>query len=282
MAEEWTLGFIGAGVMAEVMIAGMLDEGLLDAGRIVASNRRAFRGKLLADKYGIRTTTDNGMVAKTADVVVLSVKPQTLPPVLTELRGSLPEHSVVLSIVAGARTRILQQGLAHNRVARCMPNLPCRIRQGMTVWAAPPDTAPSDVARIESILGVMGQVIRVADESHVDRATAVNGTGPAIVAQFVKAMLEAAAFIGESRSVAQETVLATLMGTARMIGSSDAHVAALIDEVTSPGGTTSRALQVLKQGRFSAVLTESIDAAYQRTLELGEQLEKQVEKQVEG
>ena len=123
------------------------------------------------------------------------------------------------------------------------------------------------------LAGVMGGVIRVADEGHVDRATAVNGTGPAIVAQFVKAMLEAAAYIGESRSVAKETVLATMVGTAKMLQDSDGHVASLIDEVTSPGGTTSRALQVLKQGRFSAVLTESVDAAYQRTVELGQKLE---------
>jgi pyrroline-5-carboxylate reductase len=86
-------------------------------------------------------------------------------------------------------------------------------------------------------------------------------------------MLEGAAYIGESRVVARETVLATLVGTAKMLQQSDGHVAELIDEVTSPGGTTSRALQVLKQGRFSAVLTESIDAAYQRTLDLGQQLE---------
>jgi pyrroline-5-carboxylate reductase len=149
----------------------------------------------------------------------------------------------------------------------------------MTVWAAPEGTAAEDLDRIRSILRVMGEEILVMDEGHVDRATAVNGTGPAIVAQFVKAMLEAATFIGESRSVAQETVLSTLVGTAEMIraGAKDGiHVAQLIDEVTSPGGTTSRALQVLKQGQFSAVLTEAVDAAYQRTLVLGENLEKRV------
>lgn len=270
---SWTLGFVGCGVMAEVMIAGLLDEGLLTPEQILASNRRESRGTELRDTYGIRTTTDNQEVVSTSDVVVLSVKPQTLASVLAEITGSVPATSLVLSIVAGASMRVLSHGLGHERVARCMPNLPCRIREGMTVWAAPADTSATDVDRIEQILGVMGGVIRVADESHVDKATAVNGTGPAIVAQFVKAMLEGAAYIGESRTVAKETVLATLVGTAKMLQQSDGHVAELIDEVTSPGGTTSRALQVLKQGRFSAVLTESVDAAYQRTLELGKQLE---------
>ncbi len=270
---SWTLGFVGCGVMAEVMIAGLLEEGLLAPNQILASNRRESRGAELRDAYGIRTTTDNREVVSASDVIVLSVKPQTLAGVLSEITDSVPSSALVLSIVAGASMRVLSQGLDHKRVARCMPNLPCRIREGMTVWAAPADTTDTDVDRIEQILGVMGGVIRVDDESHVDKATAVNGTGPAIVAQFVKAMLEGAAYIGESRSVAKETVLATLVGTAKMLQQSDGHVAELIDEVTSPGGTTSRALQVLKQGRFSAVLTESVDAAYQRTLELGAQLE---------
>ena len=269
----WTLGFVGCGVMAEVMIAGILDEGLLKPDQIIASNRRPTRGKALQDRHGIRTTTNNNEVIKHADLCVLSVKPQTLATILKELHGHAPKESLVLSIVAGANMNIIREGLGHHRVARCMPNLPCRIREGMTVWTAPPDIRASDVDRIEQILGVMGGTVRVEDEGHVDMATAVNGTGPAIVAQFVKAMMEAAAYIGESRSVAKETVLATMVGTAKMLQDSDGHVASLIDEVTSPGGTTSRALQVLKKGRFSAVITESIEAAYVRTQDLGHQLE---------
>ena len=269
----WTLGFVGCGVMAEVMIAGILDEGLLKPEQIIASNRRASRGDELRVRHGIRTTTDNLEVISSADLTVLSVKPQTLAKVLNELSGHVPNESVILSIVAGASIQVLQDGLSHDRIARCMPNLPCRIREGMTVWAAPKDATRADVERIEQVLSVMGGTIRVPDEGHVDMATAVNGTGPAIVAQFVKAMMEAAAYIGESRTVAKETVLATMVGTAKMLQESDGHVASLIDEVTSPGGTTSRALQVLKQGRFSAVITDSIDAAYDRTKSLGAQLE---------
>ena len=272
----WTLGFVGCGVMAEVMIAGILEEGLLDPQHIIASNRRATRSEALASTYGIRTTNDNLEVARTADVLVLSVKPQSLAGVLNQLKDQLSDDTMVLSIVAGASMQILSDGLHHRRVARCMPNLPCRIREGMTVWAAPEDTDAADTARIAQILGVMGGVIRVPDEGHVDMATAVNGTGPAIIAQFVKAMMEAAAYIGESRSVAKETVLATMVGTAKMLQDSDTHVASLIDEVTSPGGTTSRALQVLKQGGFSAVITDSIDAAYQRTQALGQDLEERL------
>jgi pyrroline-5-carboxylate reductase len=276
---DWKLGFVGAGVMAEVMIAGLLEEGILTPQRILSSNRRPERAQELKDRYGVLTSLDNQEVAPHVDVLVLSVKPQNLAEVLRELNGCLQPETQVLSIVAGAGMQIIRDGLSHTKVARCMPNLPCRIRKGMTVWAAPEDTAPEDLDRIRSILRVMGEEIWVKDEGHVDRATAVNGTGPAIVAQFVKAMLEAATFIGESRSIAQETVLSTLVGTAEMIRAAaedGTHVAQLIDEVTSPGGTTSRALQVLKQGQFSAVLTEAVDAAYQRTLVLGENLDKRL------
>jgi pyrroline-5-carboxylate reductase len=273
---DWSLGFVGAGVMAEVMIAGLLEEGVLPPIQIVASDRREGRLAELRERYDIRTTTDNGAVAAEADVLVLAVKPQNLGQVLPELQGRLGPDAIVLSIIAGARTARIRAGLGHGKVARCMPNLPCRIRRGMTVWTVPDDTPRTDRERIRTILGVMGDEVFVDDESHVDRATAVNGTGPAIVAEFVKSMMEAAVFIGESRDVAHDTVLATVIGTAEMIRRSaedGVHVAQIIDEVTSPGGTTSRALQTLKKGQFQATLTDAIDAAYQRTVALGAALE---------
>jgi len=263
--------------MAEVMIGGLVNQGVLPAQQIIASDRRQDRLDQLHISHGVRTSTDNLDAARAADVLILSVKPQNLAEVLAELRGQLPQSATVLSIVAGASLQALKTGLDHPHIVRSMPNLPCRIRRGMTVWTSCGDAA--DLDRVRSILAVMGQEVMVGHEAQVDQATAVNGTGPAIVAQFVKAMVEGAAYIGEPRELAHETVLATLIGTAEMIRAAAAdgtHVAQLIDEVTSPGGTTSRALQVLKQGRFSAVVTESIDAAHQRTLELGARLEADV------
>lgn len=269
---SYTVSFLGAGVMAETMIAGLLAEGV-SPDRIQASHRRADRAAELHARYGVQVHLDNPAATR-ADVLVLAVKPQSLPHVLPVLHGHIPAGSLVLSIVAGARLPLLREGLGHDRVVRCMPNLPCRIRKGMTVWYAPASVSGADVDRVREVLGVMGGEVRVDDEEHVDRATAVSGTGPAIVAHFFKAYLEAASYVGEPRAVARETVLATLLGTVEMIRQSDAHVAELIDEVTSPGGTTSRALQVLKNGRFSAVLTEAVDAAYVRSREMGDNLEQ--------
>lgn len=275
MDVPWNLGFIGAGVMAGVMIDGLLDEGVLAKEHIVASDRNEQRLAQVHVAHGVRVTHDNVAVARDSEVLVLSVKPQNLAEVLDELRGKVPQETTVLSIVAGASVAAIQRGLGgHLHVVRCMPNLPCRIRRGMTVWHA--TCGPTDRERVRRILRVMGDEIHVDHEVQVDQATAVNGTGPAIVAEFVKSMVEAATYIGEPRSVAHDTVLATLIGTAQMIREADrdgVHVAQLIDEVTSPGGTTSRALQVMKKGRFGAVVTSAIDAAHQRTIELGQRLE---------
>jgi pyrroline-5-carboxylate reductase len=217
----------------------------------------------------VRCFSENAKVLAKADLVVLCVKPQSLRSLFAESLGPVPEATQILSIVAGASIKALARGLGHEKIARAMPNLPCRVHCGTTVWTG---ASGEDADRIRSVLSCMGDAIEVDKEDHIDRATAVNGTGPAIIAEFVKAMMEAATFIGEPRDLARASVISTLKGTLEMIERSDAHVAQLIDEVTSPGGTTSRALQVLKQGRMAAVVTESVNAAYLRTLELGEAL----------
>ncbi|MCP4809778.1 MAG: pyrroline-5-carboxylate reductase [Proteobacteria bacterium] len=270
---SWRLGFIGAGVMAETMIAGVLFEGVLTPDRVVASDPHASRREVLTETHGIRTVASNVDVLD-CELIVLAVKPQSLTKVFAAIAGRIPADTQVLSIVAGAPIRSLQAGLGHQRVVRAMPNLPCRIHRGMTVWTRAEGVHGE---RIAEVLRGMGEEMVVDEERHIDRATAVSGTGPAIVAEFVKSMLEASNYIGMPRELSREAVLATLIGTAEMLKrDDDLHVAELIDAVTSPGGTTSRALQVLKQGRMGAVVTESIDAAYRRCGELGDDLEERL------
>jgi pyrroline-5-carboxylate reductase len=270
------IAFVGSGVMAEVMMRGLLDTGLVAAGRIHAAGPREERAKELQEKYHVNATTDNRQAARAADIIVLAVKPQTLAKVLKELHGTVEARHLVLSIVAGARMNVIASGLAHPAIVRCMPNLPSQIHRGMTVWTATDEVKADQRALVRSMLRTMGEESYVQDELDVDRATAVNGTGPAIVAYIVKALEDAALFIGESRPLARASVLQTIIGTAEMIQRSDRHVAELIDGVTSPGGTTSRALHILSQGRTAAILTDAIEAAFMRSVELGKHLEDQV------
>jgi pyrroline-5-carboxylate reductase len=274
--ESQRIAFVGSGVMAEVMINGLLTREVTSPDRIWAAGPRKERAESLSATYGVHGTTDNVAAVENAELVVLSVKPQTLARVLEQIRGSIRHEHLVMSIIAGARMAAIGRALGHPAIVRCMPNLPCQIHRGMTIWTATPEVPAPARDNVRSILQTMGKEIYVPEETDVDRATAVNGTGPALIAYFVKSLEDAANFIGESRSLARRSVLETIIGTAEMILATERHVGELIDGVTSPGGTTSRALHVLHQGRFSAVLTDAIDAAYRRTLELGAKLEEQV------
>ena len=275
--EKPRIAFIGSGVMAEVMINGIVSRDRAAPERIWASGPRQERADQLAATYGVQSTTDNLEAVENADLVVLSVKPQTLAKVLKQIRPKIRQEHLVMSIIAGARMATIGSALGHPAIVRCMPNLPCQIHRGMTIWTATPEVSEPVRGTVREILQTMGKEIYVPDETDVDRATAVNGTGPALIALFAKSIEDGANFIGESRSLARRSVLETILGTAEMILASERHVSELIDGVTSPGGTTSRALHVLQNGRFSAVLTDAIDAAYRRTLEMGAKLDEQVE-----
>jgi pyrroline-5-carboxylate reductase len=276
------IAFIGSGVMAEVMISGLLTREVTSPEKIWAAGPRRERADQLFATYGVHGTTDNLVAVEKADLIILAVKPQTLAKVLKQIRPKIRHDHLVMSIIAGARSATIGSALSHPGIVRCMPNLPCQIHRGVTVWTATPEVSEPVRGTVRSILQTMGKEIYVADEADVDRATAVHGTGPAFIALFIKAIEDGANFIGESRSFARQSVLETILGTAEMILASDRHVSELIDGVTSPGGTTSRALHVLQHGRFSAVLTDAIDAAYQRTIEMGARLDEQVEAARDG
>jgi pyrroline-5-carboxylate reductase len=279
--ETQRIAFVGSGVMAEVMINGLLTRQVVTPERIWASGPRQERAEQLRERYGIRATTDNLEAVENADILVLAVKPQTLAKVLRQVRSAIRHEHLVMSIIAGSRMTTIGSALGHPAIVRCMPNLPCQIHRGMTIWTATPEVSAPVREHVRSILQTMGREIYVPDERDVDRATAVNGTGPAIIAHFVKSLEDAANFIGESRDLARQSVIQTILGTAEMILTSRQHVGELIDGVTSPGGTTSRAMHVLHQGGFSAIMTDAIEAAYKRSLELGTLLDDQVREQRE-
>jgi len=277
--HDLRIAFIGSGVMAEVMLKGLVDRDVVPPDRIWAAGPRAERAEELAARYGVHATVENTEAARSADLLVLAVKPQSLAKVLAEIRGAVEPQHLVLSIVAGARMSLIGSVLNHPAIVRCMPNLPCQIHRGMTIWTATKEVTAAQKETVRTMLRTVGREAFVQDELDVDRATAVNGTGPAIIAYIVKALEDAALFIGESRPLARESVLQTIIGTAEMVLESDRHVAELIDGVTSPGGTTSRALHILSQGRTAAILTDAIEAAFDRSVELGAHLEEQVRRQ---
>ncbi len=269
MLKDIRLAFIGAGVMGEAMIRGLLGQRLVAADAITASHPRQTRLDELTGLFGIRTLADNRTAAAGADVVVLTVKPQVLPSILSEMQNRVPASAFVLSIVAGARIGTIAEGLHHGAIVRCMPNTPAQVGEGVTVWTATAEVQPRQRAQAQAILRALGHDLAVADEAFLDMATAVSGTGPTYVFLVMEALIDAAVHLGFSRADARQLVVQTIRGSAIFAEQTKLHPAELRNMVTSPGGTSAAALYQLEKGGIRTVLSKAVWAAYQRSVALG-------------
>lgn len=269
------IAFIGAGAMGEAMIAGLLRQGLAQPHNLLAADVHAARVNDLQQRYGVLPFTDNRQASMLADLVVLSVKPQRLTEVLKGLRGAIPAHALVLSIVAGAKISKISHGLAHEAVVRSMPNTPAQIGQGITVWIPAPAVNEEQKRLARKLLSALGKEIEVDDENYLDMATALSGTGPAYIFLFMEAMIDAGVHMGFSRQVSEQLVVETIKGSVAYFEARNrkeqVHVAALRNQVTSPGGTTAQALYYLEKAGFRTAVSRAIWAAYERSIELGKE-----------
>jgi len=260
---------VGPGVMGEAIIIGLIEEKVTPANNITAAGPRLERLKELEDLYRVHSNLDNAAAVVDADVIILCVKPQKLPEVMADLKGKIPPDALVISIVAGATLQSLITGLDHALVVRSMPNTPAQIGAGMTVWTQSPATSESQHSLAQQILTALGSEIYVKDESYIDMATAVSGTGPAYVFLFLEAMIDAGVHLGLPRRIAEEMVMQTIKGSIAYYGQNDKHPARLRNQVTSPGGTSATALYYLEKMGFRTAISRAIWAAFTRSQELG-------------
>lgn len=260
--------------MAEAIIAGLLRGKLVQPRQIVGSEPRAERRAEIESGYGVRMVASNLEAAAQADVILLSVKPQTLTKVGHELGGHLRPNQLVASIVAGATCKVLTSLLDHQEVVRSMPNTPAQIGRGMTVWYATPEVTDEQRDQARVLLLALGTELQVEDERFVEMATAVSGTGPAYVFLVMEALIDAAVHLGFPRHIAHDLVIETLEGSTAFAKVTAQHPAVLRNMVTSPGGTSAAAIHELESGRLRTVLSEAVWASYRRTVELGADLEK--------
>ena len=271
MFDNKKIVFIGPGVMAEAMIAGLIRQEVAEPGMLLASGPRLERTQDLESRYGITATTDNAKAAEQGDVVVLSVKPQRLDAVLDGLKGSIKDEALIISIVAGAPIAKISGILEHRAVIRAMPNTPAQIGEGITVWTASP--AVSDLQRDmgQQILAALGQEIFMEEETYLNMATALSGTGPAYVFLFMEAMVDAGVHLGFPRRVAEQLVAQTVRGSVDYYtrDTDPLHLARLRNQVTSPGGTSAAALYYLEKAGFRTAISRAVWAAYERSRELG-------------
>ena len=256
MVDNQIITFIGPGVMAEGMISGIIRHEVVPSKAITAAGPRQKRLDDLNLKYSINVSTDNVNAVENADVVILSIKPQSLDHVMNELNNSIQPGALILSIIAGAPIRKISNGLNHAKVVRSMPNTPAQIGKEMA----------------RQILLALGDEIFLEDEAYLDMATAVSGTGPAYVFLFMEAMVDAGVHLGFPRRVAERLVAQTVRGSVDYYQKRDdpVHLARLRNQVTSPGGTSAEALYYLEKAGFRTAISRAIWAAFERSQELGE------------
>lgn len=269
MDKEQKYAIIGAGVMGEAIIKGLINNSVVKPGNIVGTCPRSERLQILFDQYKIQTEVNNAKAVQNADVVILCIKPQVLPEVLSELENLIPEKALLISIVAGASLETLQRGLNHPAVVRSMPNTPAQIGAGMTVWTQSLNTSQAQHLLTQEILGALGQEIYVKDERYIDMATAVSGTGPAYVFLFLESLIDAGVHLGLPRRIAEDMVIQTIKGSIEYYTKNESHPARLRNQVTSPGGTSATALYYLEKMGFRTAISRAIWAAFTRSEELG-------------
>jgi pyrroline-5-carboxylate reductase len=267
--DNQIIAFIGPGIMAEAMIARLIGNQVAPASSIRASGPRTERMQQLAGEYQIRTYTDNVEAVDGADIVVLAVKPQTLEKVLKELRDAVRPGALLLSIIAGASIRKISRGAGHDVVVRSMPNTPAQIGEGITVWTASPAVTEKQRELARLILSAFGEEVFMEEETYLDMATALSGTGPAYVFLFMEAMVDAGVHLGFPRRIAEQLVARTVRGSVDYYLNSPMHMARLRNMVTSPGGTSAEALYYLEKAGFRTALSRAIWAAFERSRELG-------------
>jgi pyrroline-5-carboxylate reductase len=255
--------------MGQAIAAAVIKNHLAEPQDVSISDVSQSRLDILKQEMGVFTSTSNLEVAARGEVIVLSVKPQTLDGVMAELSGKLNPKSLVFSIVAGKKMETLVEGFRHQAVVRAMPNTPAQIGKGVTVWTATRDVMPAQRINAEAIVTVMGKGIYAGYESYLDLATAVSGSGPAYVFLFMESLMAAAKEIGMPEEMARTLVFQTVLGSAEYAQVSDKDLAELRRNVTSPGGTTAEALKVFEQGDFTGLVKKAVAAAYKRAQELG-------------
>ncbi len=273
---EKTIGFLGAGSMAEALIRGLL-RGHAGADRILASGPRAERMAELAGRYAIETSVDNKRLVASADIVVLSVKPQIMRKVLDEVSEHMRPDALVISIAAGIPIAAIEQRLRPGtRVIRTMPNTPALVDAAATAISRGGHATEADLEDARKIFDAVGITV-ILDEAQLDAVTGLSGSGPAYIFLILEALSDAGVKVGLSRRTSTLLAAQTVLGSAKLLLETNEHPGRLKDMVTSPGGTAITGLHTLEHGGVRTTLMDAVEAATKRSHELGQALLKSVD-----
>lgn len=264
----YKIGFIGAGAMAEAIVAGVLSQKLCTGKDILMSNRSQDKLHQLADRLGIIAAPDNAAVLAGAEIIILAIKPQQFQAIQEKLAHQISSSQAVVSIMAGITLDTLEQCFGAIPIFRAMPNTPAKIGFGMT-GLADNDRVSADQAQfVRKIFTSVGQLVELP-ESQMDALGALSGSGPAYCYQMLEALADGGVMVGLPRAMAYQLAAQTMIGSAQMLLQTGQHPGALKDQVTSPGGTTIRGLKVMEQAGVRGALMETIEQAYLYSKQLG-------------
>jgi pyrroline-5-carboxylate reductase len=259
------IAILGTGKIGESLLAGLRSSDWAD---IVVTTRREERAAELRERHGVEATTSNPEAIQGADVVVLAVKPQDIETLLGEVGHLFQPDQTVISIAAAIPTASIERHLGTEvPVVRAMPNAPATVHEGIAGMCPGRHAGREHLDRAGTVLRAVGDVVEVSEEA-MDAITAVSGSGPAYYALLAEAMIEAGLLLGLSREVSTRLVVQTMLGTARLLRDEGMHPVELREAVTSPGGTTIRAIRELEQAGVRAAFLNAINAAMERSKEL--------------
>jgi len=268
MLKNKTIGFIGAGNMAEALINGLITSHTVLPGSIIASDRDVERLAVLAEGYKIKVVNNNSSVTADSDIVILAVKPQDIPTVLMDVRETVKDK-LLISIAAGIKTAtIIQTLLRPVRIVRAMPNTPALVLSGATALFVADGCAKDDEKLALKIFDAVGKTVVLKDEALMDAVTGLSGSGPAYVFVILEALADAGVRMGLPRETASLLANQTVFGAAKMVMEVKRHPAELKDMVASPGGTTIAGLKKLEDGKIRASLMDAVEAATLKSREL--------------
>lgn len=275
MFQGKNIGFIGAGAMAEAMLAGIFEQKLVKPEQILVTNRsNQQRLQQLQQRYALPESSLVREEVFRADIVILATKPNDIPPLLEQWPASHPERQLFISVAAGLSTQRIERCFRSPvGVVRAMPNTSSQVGESATALCRGSVATEQHMNLAEHIFSAMGKVVRV-EEQQIDAVTGLSGSGPAYLYYIAEALEQAGVEVGLSAEEARLLTVQTFVGAAKMLSSSGKNAKTLREEVTSPNGTTMAGLEQLAQGDVATLIGKAVKAAKRRSEEMGEELEK--------
>ncbi|MEW5725232.1 MAG: pyrroline-5-carboxylate reductase [Thermodesulfobacteriota bacterium] len=275
MVNDRRICLLGSGNMGEALVKGLVSTGTSKPENIVCTDKRESRLKMMAERYGVRTTPSNIEAVQASDIIIYAVKPQILAKVLKETAQHLDTSKLIVSIAAGVPLAAIESCLQKDlRLIRVMPNVPVAVQAGATAIAPGKHVLEGDVEAAKSIFDSVGETVVIEENILMDAITGLSGSGPAYIFLIIDALADAGVKMGLPRYDALFLATQTVLGAAKLLKETQMHPGAAKDMVTSPGGTAIAGIHTLEEGGLRTTLINAVQAATQRSRELGAQLIK--------